>query len=78
MKPNHLGFDMKVSKKSIFSQKTEGACSSTLVLPLRAAARRDARELGGYICSQVVGVVGSYEGAVARNDWRGTNYTQIA
>lgn len=38
-----------------------------------AAARQDARELGSYSCSQVAGaVVRSYEGDVARNDWRGT------
>lgn len=33
-RPNHLGFDMKESKKKVFSRKTEGACSSTFGLPL--------------------------------------------
>lgn len=45
---------------------------------LRAAARQNAGELGGYICNQIAGAfAGSYKEAVARKDWRGTNYSQM-
>lgn len=77
-RPCHLALDAKVSKKkrSLLTQNRRYLLHLSCFASLHAAAGRDAGEQEGYFCSQVAETVaGSYKGAVARNDWRGTNHT---